>query len=89
MREKYGLDVTQVGVVITGIAAGTDAATRGLAVGDVILRVQKEQVRTPQQVQAQIDAARTHHQLYVAALVLKKAQDTPDPAWIPLRVSPP
>jgi serine protease Do len=89
VREKYGLDIAQVGVVITGIAAGTDAATRGLAVGDVILRVQREQVRTPQQVQAQVDAARTHHQQYVAALVLKKAQDTPDPVWIPLRVSPP
>lgn len=89
VREKYGLDVAQVGVVITGIAAGTDAATRGLSVGDVILRVQKEKVRTPQQVQTEVDAARTHHRQYIAALVLKKAQDTPDPAWIPLRVSPP
>ena len=89
VREKYGLDVTQVGVVITGIAAGTDAAMRGLSPGDVILRVQSQQVRTPQQVQAQVDAARTHHRLYVAALVLKKAQDTPDPVWIPLRVGPP
>jgi serine protease Do len=89
VREKYGLDVAQVGVVITGIASGTDVATRGLSVGDVILRVQREQVRTPQQVQAHVDAARTHHRVYVAALVLKKAQDTPDPVWIPLRVSPP
>jgi serine protease Do len=89
VREKYGLDVAQVGVVITGIAAGTDASTRGLSVGDVILRVQSQQVRTPQQVQAQVDVARTQHRLYVAALVLKKAQDTPDPVWIPLRVSSP
>ena len=89
VRAKYGLDVAQAGVVITGIAAGTDAATRGLSAGDIILRVQGEQVRTPQQLQAEVDAARARHRPYVAALVLKKAQDTSDPVWIPLRVGPP
>jgi serine protease Do len=88
-REKYGLEVAQAGVVINGIEAGTDAATRGLSAGDVILRVQREQVQTPQQVQVAIDAARASHRRYVAALVLKKARDGPDPAWVPLRVSPP
>jgi hypothetical protein len=54
----------------------------------VILRVQGEQAQTPQQVQAAIDAARAQHRPYVAALVLRKAQDT-GPIWIPLRVSQP
>jgi serine protease Do len=88
VRAKYGLDVAQTGVVIDGITAGTDAATRGISPGDVILRVQGEQAQTPQQVQATIDAARAQHRPYVAALVLRKAQDT-GPIWIPLRVSQP
>jgi hypothetical protein len=75
-------------VVIDGIMAGTDAATRGISPGDVTLRVQGEQAQTPQQVQATIDAARAQHRPYVAALVLRKAQDT-GPIWIPLRVSQP
>ena len=89
VREQYGLGVAQAGVVITGIAAGTDAAARRLAVGDVILRVQTEEVQTPRQVQAAIGAARATGRPYVAALVLKKAQDPPNPVWTPLRVSPP
>ncbi len=89
VRAKYGLDVAQAGVVINGIAAGTDAATRGLSSGDVILRMQSDQVQTPQQVQAAVDAARAQHRPYVAALVLQRAQDTPAPIWIPLRVSQP
>jgi serine protease Do len=88
-RVKYGLDPGQIGVVINGIATGTDAATRGLLPGDVILYMQAEQVQTPQQVQAAIDAARARHRPYIAALVLKKAQDTPNPVWIPLRITPP
>jgi serine protease Do len=90
VRAKYALDVAQSGVVINGIAAGTEASTRGLSAGDVILRMQDgEQVQTPEQVQAAIDAARAQHRSYVAALVLKKAQDVPTPIWIGLRVSQP
>ena len=59
-------------MVINGIAAGTQASTRGLLPGDVILRMQDGQVQTPEQVQAAIDGARTQHRPYVAALVLKK-----------------
>ena len=90
VRAKYGLDVAQAGVVINGIAAGTEASTRGLSAGDVILRMQDgEQVQTPEQVRAAIDAARAQHRSYVAALVLKKALDSPTPVWIGLRVSQP
>jgi serine protease Do len=89
IRAKYGLDVAQSGVVINGIAAGTEASTRGLSPGDVILRMQDGPVQTPEQVQAAIDGARAQHRLYVAALVLKKAQDAPTPVWIGLRVGQP
>jgi serine protease Do len=89
VRAKYQLNAARAGVVIEEISAGTDAATRGLSPGDVILRAQHEQVQTPQQVQAAIDAARARHRPYVAALVLKKGPDAPAPVWIALRVSQP
>jgi len=89
VRARYGLDTSLTGVVINGIASGTDAATRGLSPGDVILRVQDGQVLTPAQVQAAIDAARAQHRPYVAALVLKAAQSAAPPVWVPLRVGPP
>jgi serine protease Do len=89
VRAKYGLDVAQGGVAINGIAAGTEASTRGLSAGDVILRIQDGPVQTPEQVQAAIDAARAQHRSYVAALVLRKALDSPTPVWIGLRVSQP
>ncbi len=89
VRARYGLDVAQTGVVINGIAAGTDAATRGLSPGVVILRVQDKPVQTPEQVRAAIDAARAQQRQYVAVLVLQRAQDTPGPVWIPFRVSSP
>ena len=76
-------------VVINGIAAGTEASTRGLSAGDAILRMQDGQVQTPEQVQAAIDAARAQHRSYVAALVLKKALGTPMPVRIGQRVSQP
>jgi serine protease Do len=50
VRAKYRLGVARSGVVINGIAAGTDAATRALSSGDVILRMQDEPVQTSQQV---------------------------------------
>jgi serine protease Do len=89
VREKYGLDGAQSGVVINEVAAGTDAAARGLSQGDVILQVQGDQVQTPQQVHAAIEVARTQRRPYVAVLVLRKAQDIPGPVWTALRISPP
>jgi serine protease Do len=89
VRAKYALDVAQSGVVINGIATGTEASTRGLSSGDVILRMQDVQVQTPEQVQAAIDGARAQHRVYVAALVLKKAEEVPTPVWIAFRVSRP
>ncbi len=38
-RAKYGLPLDQPGVLISGVAGHTDAAERGLAAGDVILKV--------------------------------------------------
>jgi serine protease Do len=89
LRAHYGLQMEQVGVLIGGVAAGTDAYERGLVPGDVILRMQRTEVSEPQQVQAAIDTARAEHRTFVLALVLPKVQQIPGPRWTVLRVSPP
>lgn len=88
MRAKYGLDVGQTGVVVTGVANGTDAALRGVATGDVVLRVQDEQVQAPEGVQAAIGRLRGQHQAFAAVLLMRKGQDATGPSWMALRVSP-
>ncbi len=87
LRTQYGLHMQQAGVLINGVAAGTDAFEHNLAPGDVILRVQDTEVTSPPAVQAAIDAARARHQAFILALVLAKAQQAPGPHWIALRVT--
>jgi serine protease Do len=88
LRAHYGLRMQQTGVLIDGVAADTDAFDRGLAPGDVILRMQDKDVTLPQEVQAAVDAARAQHKAFVLALVLqKKPQQNPGPRWMVLRVS--
>jgi S1-C subfamily serine protease len=76
----------QAGVLVDGVAAGTDAFDRGLAPGDVILRVEDTDVGSPKEVQAAVDAARTQHKAFVLALVLAKVQQSPGPRWMAFRV---
>ena len=89
LRARYSLTMHQPGVLVAGVAAGTDAARRGLAAGDVLLRIQGSAVRTPDEVQAAIDAARADKRVYVIALVLPKKQDVPGPKWLALQIAAP
>lgn len=57
-RARLHLPAEATGVVVAGIAADSLAAGRGLAAGDVILRAQWRDVTQPEQVRAQIAAAR-------------------------------
>ena len=87
-RAKFGLDVAQTGVVVTGVANGTDAALRGVATGDVILRVQDEPVQSPEGIQTAIGKLRAQHQAFAALLLMKKGQAATGPSWMALRVTP-
>ncbi len=87
LRARQGLHMQQAGVLVEGVAAGTDAFDRGLAPGDVILRVQDTDVGSPQEVTAAVDAARTQHKAFVLALVLAKVQQSPGARWMALRVT--
>jgi hypothetical protein len=56
--------------------------------GDVILRMQDKDVASPQEVQAEVDAARARHREFVLALVLPKTEQAfPGPRWMALRVA--
>jgi serine protease Do len=89
LRARYSLTMHQPGVLVAGVAAGTDAARRGLAAGDVLLRIQDTAVRTPAEVQAAIDAARADKRSFVIALVLPKKPDVPGPKWMALQIRAP
>ena len=85
-RAGLGLEDGLDGVLVSGVAANTDAAQRGMAGGDVILRVQDKTVATPAEVQAGIDAARAAKRDHVLMLVLPKVRDVPGPKWVALDV---
>jgi len=83
-----GLEDGLTGVLITGVLPHSDPAARGLASGDIILRVWDKPVDTPEAVQASIDAARTGQRPFIMMLVLPKVQTVPGPKWIPLQLGP-
>ncbi len=66
--------------------AGSDAAHRGVAAGDVILRVQDKPMAQPSDVQHAIDAARGEKRAFVMMLILPKVRTLPGPKWVALRV---
>ena len=86
-RAQFGLPVGQDGVLVTGVAAGTDAATRGLVPGDVVLRVGVAPVRSADALRAEIAAVRAEKSEFVPLLVLPRAEQWPGPHWVALRVA--
>ncbi len=85
-RSALGLEDGLDGVLVTGVAANSDPAQRGMTGGDVILRVGDKPVATPAEVQAGIDAARAEKRDYVLMLVLPKVRSVPGPKWLALEV---
>jgi serine protease Do len=86
-RTELGLENGPDGVLVTNVAANSDPARRGMATGDVILRVRDKSVATPAEVQSGVDAARTLKHEHVLMLVLPKSRTVPGPKWVPLQVA--
>ncbi|MFD2261491.1 DegQ family serine endoprotease [Lacibacterium aquatile] len=57
-REKYGLDESAVGVLVTDAAQDSPAFEKGVRPGDLITEVGQESVKTPNDVSDKIKAAR-------------------------------
>jgi serine protease Do len=85
-KQGLGLEDGLSGVLVKTVAPGSDPAVRGMATGDVILRVQDKPVGNPADVQSGIDAARTAKRDFVLLLVLPKKRDIPGPKWVPLQL---
>jgi serine protease Do len=85
-KSNVGLDADLDGVLVTQVAPDSDPARRGMASGDVILRVQNRPVATPDDVWAGVDAARTDKRDFVLMLVLPKVRDVPGPKWLALQL---
>jgi serine protease Do len=58
LRQQLKLDEKVQGVVIAGISPSSDAATKGLQRGDVILKIGQKPVTTPAEAAAAVDAER-------------------------------
>ena len=79
----------QAGVLIDGVAAGTDAFDRGLVPGDVILRVQDTDVKSPQQVQRGVRrrTGAAQGRIVLVAGGAEEGNKIPGPRWMALRVA--
>jgi serine protease Do len=73
--------------MVNSVAPNSDPARKGLASGDIILRVQNKSVTTPAEVQSGVDAMRDRKREYVLMLVLPKTRTIPGPKWVPLQVA--
>jgi serine protease Do len=86
-RAQAKLENDMNGVLVTSVAANSDSARRGMASGDIILRVQDLPVSSPAEVQTGVDAARARKRNFVLMLVLPKVRKVPGPKWVALQVA--
>ncbi len=86
-RATSGLQPGTSGVLVTNVMAGSDSAQRGMASGDVILRVQDLPVATPEDVQSGIDAARAGKRDFLLMLVVPKVHKVAGPKWLALQIA--
>ena len=81
VRARYGLPGDQPGVLITGVAPNTDAADRGVAAGDVILRMFDAPVGSPADMRQHLDEARAQKRDFVLLLILPRTLPPTLPRW--------
>lgn len=82
LRRDFGIGDEAQGVVVTHVERGSIAAEQGFQPGDVIRRVGGEEVDTPEEVSAAIEAARQADR--DAVLVLREREGTALFAALPL-----
>ncbi|MDB5370809.1 MAG: serine protease [Roseomonas sp.] len=82
LKERFSLRDEARGVVVTDVAAGSSAAERGIAPGDLIVEVQQNRVTTPQEVRDQIERLRKTNRPS-ALLLIENGQGQ---RFVPLRL---
>lgn len=85
-RATLGLADVQGGVLVSGVVPGSDAARRGIADGDIILRVHGAPMASPDDVWKAINAERAEKRELTMMLVLQKNPKVPGAEWVVLRL---
>ena len=91
LRAQCGVQRKTGGVLITAIAAHTDAARRGLVPGDIFLQMGRTDIATQNDLQAAIDRARAEGHRYGAFLMVpgkppESPMKFPGPKWVTLEI---
>jgi serine protease Do len=86
-RMNAGVTAGRPGVLITGVAPGSDAAQRGIVAGDVLLRVQDTDVSAPAAANAALAKVRESRHEFVLLLIEPKVHRTPGSEWKVLRLA--
>jgi len=73
-RQRFGIDETVSGVVVTDLAADSPLVEQGVRPGDVITQVDRESVADPAEVRSAIDAVRESDREQVLLLVTRRGQ---------------
>ena len=68
-RNDLGLPAGEKGVLVRGVAAGSEAADHGVAPGDIIEQANQHPVATPAELRQALDQARREHRKTVPLLV--------------------
>jgi serine protease Do len=87
-KAKLAASVGVNGVLVTKVTPNSDAASRGMANGDIILRVQDKPVATPDDVEQGVSAVRAEKRAFVLMLVLPKTSTVAGPKWVALQLDP-
>jgi S1-C subfamily serine protease len=79
-------------VLVTEVAAGSDAARQGVTAGDLVLQVGPTRVQTPDELWREVDLARSKGRRFGLFRLLSKIQPVavsqfPGPKWITLPIA--
>jgi serine protease Do len=88
-RASLGLKGSEGGVLVAGVAPGSDAARRGMSNGDIILRVDRDATASPGEVWKAINAERGEKREFTMLLILQKHPKAPGAEWVVLRLHEP
>ena len=88
-RANLGLEDTAGGVLVTDVVPGSDAAQRGMTSGDIILRVDRDETASPDDIWKAINAERAEKREFTMMLVLQKHPRAPGAEWVVLRLPGP
>lgn len=72
LRQQFGLADDANGVVITKVAAGSAAAERGLAAGDVIVEIDQQESGSPAQLAQKVSEAKNAKRTSVLMFIARK-----------------